>query len=99
MHARVTTMTMDPSRLDATISSVEEDDVPGFREIDGFKGFTLLVDRASGKVVGTSYWASREKMLASESAMEPSRARAAEAGGASGPPEVELFEVAIDTEA
>ena len=97
MHARCTTVQMDPGRIDDAIRQLESDDLPRWKEIDGFKGFTLLVDRASGKVVGTSFWDSKEAMDASEDAVAPSRQRAAEAGGASGPPTVERYEVALDT--
>jgi heme-degrading monooxygenase HmoA len=98
MHARVTTIQMDPTKVDQAVSQLEEDEIPRWREIDGFKGFTLLVDHDSGKVVGTSYWDSAEQMRASEDAVRPSRERAVQTGGASGSPQVEVFKVAVDTE-
>ena len=98
MHARVTILQMDPSRIDVAVSQLEEEDLPSWKEIDGFKGFTLLVDRASGKVIGTSYWSTPEQMRASEEAVAPSRRRAADTGGATFAPQVEPYEVAIDTE-
>ena len=99
MHARVTTMTLDPDRIDEVIEQVEKDDVPKWKDIDGWKGFTLLVDRQSGKCIATSYWTSRERMESAESEVQGSRDRAAEAGGAAESPQVELFELAIDAEA
>ena len=98
MYARVTTIQMDPSRIDEAVRQLEENDVPRFKEMSGFKGFTLLVDRDGGKGVGTSYWASREDMDASEEAVRSAREDAARTGGATGEPTVERFEVAIDTE-
>jgi heme-degrading monooxygenase HmoA len=97
VHARVTTMTLDPERLDEAVARLEEEDLPGFRSLDGFRGFTLLIDRASGTVVATSYWSTKEHMDASEGAMQGPRERAAQTGGASGEPQVERFEVALDT--
>ena len=97
MHARVTTLALDPAQLDEVIGQLEEEGIPEFEKIDGFKGFTLLVDRDSGKAIGTSYWESREAMEASEDEVKPSRERAAETGGASESPQVERFEVAVDT--
>jgi heme-degrading monooxygenase HmoA len=97
MHARMTTLTLDPSRIDDAVGRLESDEVPMWRQIDGFKGFTLLVDRQSGKVVATSYWQSEEAMSASEDEVAPSRERAAETGGATEPPTVERYEVALDT--
>ncbi len=97
MHARVTTIEIDPGRVDQVVSQLEEDELPGWRELDGFRGFTLLVDRTSGKGVGTSYWDSQEQMDAAESAVKDARRRAVETGGGSGEPQVERFEVALDT--
>ena len=98
MHARMTTLTVDPDKLDQVVSGLEENEVPAWKELDGFKGFTLLVDRSSGKAVGTTYWESEAAMQASEDAVKESRSRAADTGGASSEPTVERFEVAIDTE-
>jgi heme-degrading monooxygenase HmoA len=97
MHARVTTMQTDPSRLDDAIRQLESEELPRWKEIDGFKGFTLLVDRQGGKLAGTTYWESEEAMRASEEAVSQSRERTVEAGGASAPPAVERYEVAVDT--
>ena len=97
MHARVNTLQLDPSRIDDVVRRLEQEDVPTFQQIDGWKGFTLLVDRQSGKVIGTSFWESEEAMKASEDQVKDSRERAAETGGASGSPSVERFEVAVDT--
>ena len=97
MHARVTTLQLQPDRLDQAISRLEEEDLPSWRELDGFRGFTLVADRSSGKVIGTSYWDSEEEMRASEEAIRPGRERTAETGGASSAPQVETFEVALDT--
>lgn len=97
MHARVSTLQMDPERIDESIAQLEEEDVPKLQELDGFKGLTVLVERASGRVVATSYWSSKETMDAAEEAGREARERAARTGGASGEPQVERFEVAIDT--
>ena len=98
MHARVTTIQMDPSRIDDAVQRLRDDDVPQFEQIDGFKGFTLLVDReGEGKAVGISFWESAEAMEASEDQVKDARERAAEAGGATEAPQVDLYEVAIDT--
>jgi heme-degrading monooxygenase HmoA len=97
MHARVTTLQLDPTRIDDAVRQLEQEDIPSWKEIDGFKGFTLFADRQSGKVLGTSYWDSEQAMEASEGAVRPSRERAAQAGGASAPPAVERYEVVVDT--
>jgi heme-degrading monooxygenase HmoA len=98
MHARVTEITMDPSRIDEAVARLEEEELPNWKELNGFKGFTLIVDRQSGRCIGTTYWESKDAMDASEEHVRGSRERAAETGGATGAPQVSLYEVAIDTE-
>ena len=97
MHVRITTLQMQPEKLDDAIAGLEKNDVPMFKELDGFKGFTLAVDRSSGKAVANSYWESEEAMKASEEAVKDARSRAAETGGASAEPQVERYEVVLDT--
>jgi heme-degrading monooxygenase HmoA len=97
MHARVTTLQLDPSKIDDAAAGLEQNDIPMFKGLDGFKGFTLIADRSSGKAIGTSYWESEEAMKASEEAVKDARAKAAETGGASAEPQVERFEVVLDT--
>ncbi len=96
MHARTTTLDLDPARIDDTVRQLESEEVPRFKEIDGFKGFTLLGDRGGGKLIGVSFWESEEQMQASEEAVKESRERAAETGGASGGPTVDHYEVLLD---
>jgi heme-degrading monooxygenase HmoA len=98
MHARVTTLQLDPDKIDDAVAGLEQNDIPMFKSLDGFKGFTLVVDRTSGKAIANSYWESEEAMQASEEAVKQARANAASAGGASAEPQVERFEVAIDTQ-
>ena len=90
-------MQMDPTRIDDAVSEFQQNVLPTIKEIDGFKGFTLVADRSSGKVIGTSYWDSEEQMAASEEQVKQARQRTADAGGAQTPPQVEHFEVAHDT--
>ena len=98
MYARQTRITADPDKVDAGIEHVRDSVLPVLKESEGFKGFTLLVDRESGDFVGTSYYESREALDASESAVSGPRDEAASVTGAASP-EVRRFEVAIDTEA
>jgi len=97
MHARLSTIQMEPSKVDETIARFEEEDLPELEKLDGFRGFTMIVDRSSGKVVATAYWDSPEEMAASEEAVSEIRQRVADTGGASEPTQVERFEVAVDT--
>ena len=96
MHARVTTLQMEPERIDEVAERLRTDDIPGFQQLDGFKGMTVLADRGSGKTIAISFWESEDAMRASEDAVKQSRERAAETGRSSAP-QVERFEVLVDT--
>ena len=96
MHARVTTLDMDPGKVDEVSDRLESEDVPEFKKLDGFKGMTLLTDRASGKTVAVTFWESEDALRQSEGAVKDARQRAADTGGA-GEPQVERFEVVFDT--
>lgn len=98
MHARLVTIQGDPSKVDDAVDRVRSDVMPVLQGVDGFKGFTLMVDRESGTMVGTSYFESREALHASEQAVRGSRNAAAQAAGAPDP-DVRFFEVVIDTQA
>ena len=96
MHARVTTLDMDPSKVDEVRDRLEAEDVPEFQKLDGFKGMTLLSDRQSGKTIAVTFWETEDALRQSEEAVKDARRRAAERGGA-GDPQVERFEVVLDT--
>jgi heme-degrading monooxygenase HmoA len=96
MHARVTTLDMDPSKVDEVRDQLEGEDVPEFQKLDGFKGMTLLTDRQTGKTIAVTFWESEDALRQSEEAVKDARRRAAESGGAGGP-QVERFEVILDT--
>jgi heme-degrading monooxygenase HmoA len=98
MHARMTVLEGDPGRIDDVAGQVEGDVLPLLRQQGGFKGFTVVADRSSGRIVATSYWASESDMRASEDAVRPSRERAAETVGAAGGPRVEHYEVLLDVQ-
>ncbi|HEX2102394.1 MAG TPA: antibiotic biosynthesis monooxygenase [Solirubrobacteraceae bacterium] len=98
MHARMTLIEGSGDRLDEVVGQVESDVLPLLRGQSGFKGFTVMGDRSSGRVVAVSYWNSEDDMRASEEAVRESRERAAEAVGATGGPRVEHYEVLIDVE-
>jgi heme-degrading monooxygenase HmoA len=96
MHARTGRVTFSPDRADDVVGHVRESVVPKYEQSDGFKGFTLLLDRARGEGIGISFWESEEAMTATDSLGDQARTGAAEAG--SGRDEgAERFEVAIDT--
>lgn len=96
MHARVVTVEGQPDRIDDVVGQVRDQIVPILEGQDGFKGFTFLSERSSGKGIGISFWETEEAMHASEDAVRGARDDAATTGGA-GAPVVEFYEVAVDT--
>lgn len=92
MYARTTTVNGQPSSVDDGIASVRDSVMPALRELEGFVGLSLLVDRASGRCIATSAWDSQEAMRASAPRIQQLRDSAAQTMG--GAPKVEEWEVA-----
>jgi heme-degrading monooxygenase HmoA len=96
MHARIGRISFSPDRADEVTSHVEEKIVPSYEDRDGFKGFTLMLDKSGGHGVGISFWESEEAMHATDELGDEARRGAAEAGSGSDEGR-EFFEVVIDT--
>ena len=96
MHARTGRVSFSPDKADELLSHVRDTIVPNYESSQGFKGFTLLLDRSGGEGIGISFWESEEAMKATDSLGDQARQGAAEAG--SGRDQgAERFEGAIDT--
>jgi len=96
MHARSGTYDASPERLEEIARELESELLPRYREQRGYKGFTLLVDRTSGRTIGTSYWDDEAALQEADQLGSEAQKRAAERGGASRPPVHESWEVLID---
>ena len=81
MFARMSTLEGPPDQVDEGLRYVREQVLPLIQQQDGFKGFIALGDRASGKVIGVSFWESKQAMLASEEAGDRTRSDSAQAVG------------------
>jgi hypothetical protein len=77
VYARSTTIQAQPLSVDIGIAHVRDVVMPALREIDGFVGVSLLVDRQSGKCIATSAWESVQAMRASAERVAPVRDQAA----------------------
>ena len=62
MHARVTVAHPQPDRFEEARDAVPETFLPAAREQPGYQGFLLLADRASGQLVGITFWESETTM-------------------------------------
>jgi heme-degrading monooxygenase HmoA len=96
MNARIGRVQFQPDKADEVASYVRENTLPRYEDADGFKGFTLLLDRSRGEGIGISFWESEDAMRASESIGDDAREGAATAGSGSDLGK-EHYEVAIDT--
>jgi heme-degrading monooxygenase HmoA len=96
MHARIGRISFSQENADQVTSHVRESIVPKYEETDGFKGFTLLLDRSGGEAIGISFWESEDAMRASAALADQARQGAAEAGSGSDQGQ-QQFEVALDT--
>lgn len=83
MFARSTTLTGDPTALDAGIAYVRDDVMPAINAIDGCVGLSMMVDRESGQCITTSSWSAEAAMQASAPQLTPLRGRLAEIIGGS----------------
>ncbi|MEB3031028.1 antibiotic biosynthesis monooxygenase [[Mycobacterium] nativiensis] len=84
MYARSTTITAQPSAIDAGITHIRDEVMPALRDIDGCIGLSLLVDRQSGRCIATSSWENAEAMRAGTERVQPIRDRAAAVFGGTG---------------
>jgi heme-degrading monooxygenase HmoA len=96
MHARMGRVDFQPDKADDVVSHVRDTVVSRYEGADGFKGFTLLLDRSNGEGIGLSFWESEDAMHATDEIGDQARSGAAEAGGGSDKGR-QFFEVAIDT--
>lgn len=93
MYARSTTITAQPSAIDAGIAHVRDEVIPTLQDIDGCVGLSLLVDRQSGRCIATSAWESAQAMQAGAERARSIRDRAAEMFGGTGA--VEEWDIAV----
>ena len=95
MFARITTIgEAPPERLDDMTHEIREHVLPALRQQDGFSGFLVLLERASGKVLGLTLWESEQAMNATEEAAYWLRVFSAQAAGGM-ITEVERYEVIV----
>jgi len=93
VYARSTTIQADQSSIDAGAAHVRDEVLPALKQLDGFIGLSMMVDRESGLCIATSAWQTEEAMRASADQVKSVRNRAAEILG--GSPEVEEWEIAV----
>jgi heme-degrading monooxygenase HmoA len=96
MHARTGRLTVSPERIDEIVGVMKDDQARLFHGQQGYRGFTGLADRASGAVMGISFWETEDDLRAAEEKGREARRRVLESGGGQSEPVVERWEVLFD---
>ena len=66
MYARVSTVEVQPGRMDEVIDISRDSVLPAAQQQQGFRGGLWLTDRDANKIMIVSLWESREDMEAGE---------------------------------
>jgi hypothetical protein len=94
MNVRATRIVADPAKAAADGTASYQAMVASMKQVDGFLGALLLVDRTSGNSLGLTFWENETQLRASEEVAGKFRREGAATIGASTPPSVDRFEVA-----
>ena len=81
MVSRVNFLETTPERMDDVARVVREVVHPEIREEPGYVGYIVLGDRATGKALGVTLWASEEEREASDAKARQIRPRVEEGTG------------------
>jgi heme-degrading monooxygenase HmoA len=93
MFARVITAQVAADGFDGAIR-VAQQQLPAARQQPGFKGFYLLADAETGKLMTISLWETREDLAAVEAQAAQIRSQATQAIGVT-TPHLQTYEVAM----
>ncbi|HWC10415.1 MAG TPA: hypothetical protein VG455_04245 [Acidimicrobiales bacterium] len=98
MFARVRTFNAPTEGIDESTTAFRDSFLPRIRQLDGYRGFFLLVDRQWGRLLGVALYADQASMeAATQSATDLSREAGEQLGLAA--VNVEDYEVVIDERA
>lgn len=97
-YARVTMTEVPADRVDAGIESFRQQVLETARGLPGYKGASLLLDRANGRAIGMSFWDSEEALADATARMDEVRAETLRSMGVdpSGLPAADVYEVVVD---
>jgi len=94
MHARLTQFEVPPEKADEAIRSIEGA-VAQWKQVDGYRGMTYLLDRATGKVAVVTFWESEQKLAAAEEALTQGRDQAVRGFAPAAAPTSQRYEVVL----
>ena len=79
MHARISTIEADPSRIEDGVAVINDKVIPTLKSVEGFRAVNFMADRGAGKLVGVAFWDGEEAMNASAAAVDSMRNAVADA--------------------
>lgn len=94
MFARARVTHGVPERVEEGIRQFRDVVVPAYKDVPGFKGGYMLVDRKQGKLIGVTLWATEADLHATESTSQRLRTAGSHAAGGD-VHSVEVYEVAV----
>jgi len=94
MFARVRVTNGVPEKVDEGVRQFRDVVVPSYKNVAGFKGGYMLVDRAKGKLIGVTLWATEADLHATEAASQRLRTAGSQAAGGA-VQSVEVYEVVV----
>jgi heme-degrading monooxygenase HmoA len=95
MFARMTTMMIQPDRIDEAIAIYKKSVVPAAKKQKGYRGACLLTDVPAGKGISVTFWNSEKDALANEESLYYQEQLSKFLDIFSGPPIKEGYEVAV----
>jgi heme-degrading monooxygenase HmoA len=95
MHARVTSVSVQPDKVDETIRIYEASIKPAIMSQKGAQRVYLMINRASGKGISVTIWESEADGVAYESTGSYREQVAKVASFFSAPPSLETYDIAV----
>jgi heme-degrading monooxygenase HmoA len=94
MFARARITHGAPEKVEEGIRHFQDVVVQSYKDVSGFKGGYMLVDRKKGKLIGVTLWATEADMHATEATSQRLRTAGSRAAGGE-VHSVEIYEVAV----
>ena len=81
MHARITTVEGDASKIDEAVAVINEKVIPTLKGTGGFTAVNFLADRSKGRLIAVAFWQDEPSLEGSSEAVGPLRNEVAEVLG------------------
>ena len=93
MHARVTTVPVEPGRMEDAVRILRNSVAPVMKQQTGFKGWFLLTESKQNKITSITLWETATDLMASQMNGEYQVQIAKLSDFVAGPPATEQYEV------